>query len=176
MCSPHLHAQVRGASHLVKITAILILFFVPLAGCTHLEVRGWGFKTAPGSLARIQAARNARATEPLIAALRDEDVAVRIWAAKALGELRDARALGPLSVALNDTSILVRIRATEALGELRDVRAVEPLIRALEDRRGFVRQYAAEALGELRDVRAVDRKSTRLNSSHSAKSRMPSSA
>src|SRR5665647_2107865 len=74
-----------------------------------------------------------RATDALIAALRDRDETVRQMAAEALGN------------------------AAEALGHIGDARAVEPLMRLLDDVDGFVRGNAAEALGHIGDARAVSR-------------------
>ena len=87
--------------------------------------------------------KDARAVEPLIAALKDKSSDFRI-------------------AALEDKSSVVRWRAdvrwraAEALGEIKDTRAVEPLIEALKDERLVVRRRAAEALGKIKDTRAVE--------------------
>jgi HEAT repeat protein len=128
---------------------------------------------------------DARASEPLIVALKDADRAVRQGAAKALGRLRSTeiqpliailterdkwrdaewrdavQALGyiwqlPDLVRLGNIDPKVRRRAAEALGTLGDVRAVEPLIAALQDGDKVVRRRAAEALGRLGDARAIE--------------------
>jgi HEAT repeat protein len=103
--------------------------------------------------------RDARAVEPLVAALTDEDCDVRKVAAAALGKIgwepqndtqralrtialskwEEATSLGaaavePLIVALKDRYVSVREKAAEALGKIGDARAVEPLIVALADR------------------------------------------
>ena len=57
--------------------------------------------------------------------------------------------------------------------EVRDNQALEDLIKKV-DYRALEQEYVPSKLG-YRDWE-TDRKSTRLNSSHSAKSRMPSSA
>jgi len=95
-----------------------------------------------------------RAVEPLIAALKDQDERMRKWAAEALGQIGDPRAVEPLIAALKDQD--VRMRAVEALGKIGDPRAVEPLIAALNDRDERVRKWAAEALGKIGDPRAVE--------------------
>jgi HEAT repeat protein len=59
-----------------------------------------------------------RAVEPLIAALKDEDVNVRWPAARALGEIKDPRAVEPLIAALKDEELHVRWPAAEALVSL----------------------------------------------------------
>jgi len=56
--------------------------------------------------------------EPLIAALKDEDVNVRWPAARALGEIKDPRAVEPLIAALKDEELHVRWAAAEALVSL----------------------------------------------------------
>ena len=129
---------------------------------------------------------DARAVEPLIAALKDSDSSVRQRAAEALGKLRDTRAVEPLITALKDRDSYVRQRAAdaldkigapaielfitalkdsdsdvrqraaEALWQIGDARAVEPLIAALKDSDSGVRRRAAEALYKLRDARAVE--------------------
>ena len=59
-------------------------------------------------------------------------------------------------------------------GELKkDFQVAKYMIEALENDDGFDRLYNGFPCD---DVQKEDRKSTRLNSSHSAKSRMPSSA
>src|SRR5438552_4035244 len=120
-----------------------------------------------------------------IAALKDEDWALREEAATLLGEFRDPRAVGPLVEALHDEDRAVREAATTALRRigppaapalivalqdpngnvqeaavaiLKDVappEAVEPLIGCLTSKNWIVRMHAAKALGNLGDQRAV---------------------
>src|SRR5437667_142946 len=120
-----------------------------------------------------------------IAALKDEDWALREEAATLLGDFRDPRAVGPLVEALHDEDRAVREAATAALGKigppaapkliaaLRDPNgnvqeaavailkdlatpeAVEPLVGCLASTNWIVRMHAAKALGNLGDVRAV---------------------
>jgi len=94
---------------------------------------------------------NVRAVEPLIGALRDNDV--RQAAIEALVQIGTS-ALEPLIYALGDDE-LVRA-AAEALGHLGDIRAVDPLIRALRDEKWYVREIVAEALGRIGAPRAVE--------------------
>jgi HEAT repeat protein len=121
-----------------------------------------------------------------IAALKDEDWALREDAATLLGEFRDPRAVGPLVEALRDEDRAVRDAATGALRkiglaavpallaalkdpngnvqeiavallkELPDPRAVEPLIECLTNRNWIVRMHAAKGLGVVGDARAVE--------------------
>ncbi len=120
-----------------------------------------------------------------IAALRDEDWALREEAATLLGDFRDPRAVGPLVGVLHDEDRAVRDAATAALRKigppaapallaalqdpngnvqeaavaiLKDVatpEAVEPLVGCLTSRNWIVRMHAAKALGNLGDERAV---------------------
>ena len=92
---------------------------------------------------------DARAVEPLIAALKDEVYVVRINAIKALGKIGDPRAVVPLISVLKDRDTNVRIDAAEALGMIGDARAVDPLIAALKDEDYYVGESAAEALGKI---------------------------
>jgi HEAT repeat protein len=92
---------------------------------------------------------DARATEPLIAALTDRSL--KAWplkqVAKALGEIGDVRAIEPLIAALG------QVGTTEALKKI-GAPAAEPLIAALDA--GDKRDSVIHALGELGDPRAVE--------------------
>ena len=59
------------------------------------------------------------AVEPLIGLLKDENVFLRSFAAKSLGELGDKRAVQPLIEMLKDEDEEVRQSATRALDKLR---------------------------------------------------------
>jgi HEAT repeat protein len=104
--------------------------------------------------------RDARAVEPLIAALADESPHVRQDAAKALGLIGDPRAIGPLigafRVEYGDTEDITAWQdAAIALARL-GTPALDPLVGALSDENGIVRAESAYALGELGDRRAVE--------------------
>jgi len=86
---------------------------------------------------------DARAVEPLIAALRDGVWGVRSRAAEALGKIGNRRAVEPVIAALKDSDFSMWT-AAEALGALGDARAVESLIVGLKD--PWIRREAAEAL------------------------------
>src|SRR5438105_2382679 len=120
-----------------------------------------------------------------IAALKDEDWALREDAATLLGEFRDPRAVGPLIEALHDEDRAVRDAATAALRkigapvvpavlavlqdpngnvqeiavailkDLPDPRAVEPLIGCLSSKNWVVRMHAAKGLGPIGETRAI---------------------
>lgn len=120
-----------------------------------------------------------------IAALSDEDWAIREEAATLLGVLKDARAVLPLTKALRDSDRAVReaaVGALSALGpvsvpalagcltdpalqvqeaasailaSLGDARVLTPLMQALESRDWIVRMHAAKGLGRIGDARAV---------------------
>src|SRR5881409_1531382 len=120
-----------------------------------------------------------------IAALKDEDWAIREEAASALGSCRDTRAVIPLVAALRDPDRAVRdaaIAALTAIGEasvpalagcladrdltlqesaasilavIADARVVDPLIASLDSPDWIVRMHAAKALGRIGDPKAV---------------------
>ncbi len=96
------------------------------------------------------------AVELLIAALCDERRGVRWDIAGVLGQIGDVRAVEPLIASLWDEESLVRREVATALGQLGDARVVEPLIAALCDEDEYMRSRAAEALGQLGDARAVE--------------------
>ena len=120
-----------------------------------------------------------------IAALSDEDWAIREEAATLLGTLKDARAVTPLTRALHDEDRAVReaaIGALSAIGpasvpalagcladpalqvqeaasailaSLADGRVFTPLVDALSSRDWIVRMHAAKGLGPIGDPEAV---------------------
>jgi len=119
-----------------------------------------------------------------IAALQDEDWAVREDAAALLGAARDARAIVPLITTLRDSDKAVRDAASRALiaigaaavtplldwlrdpgseepvagilAVIGDSRAIDALIGALSSSNWIVRMHAAKGLGKIGDSRAVD--------------------
>jgi len=121
-----------------------------------------------------------------IAALKDEDWAIREEAATALGTFRDSRAVAPLVSVLRDADRAVReaaIGALTAIGEpsvpalgvclsdpqlgvqeaasavlavIADDRVLAPLIASLRNRDWIVRMHAAKALGRIRDSRSIE--------------------
>ena len=98
------------------------------------------------------------AVPALLTVLKDENVAVRLAAVEALGNLEDPRAVDALVQALrNDSDAQVREAAASALGEIDSARAVPGLIAALgSERVAAVRAKIAWALGEIDDARAVE--------------------
>jgi len=94
--------------------------------------------------------------EALLAALRDPDKAVRVEAARALGECGDARAAEPLLAALiNPTDLDLCAQAAGSLGHLREPRAVEPLCHLLLNGPPEVQHDAAFALWLIGDARST---------------------
>jgi hypothetical protein len=69
-------------------------------------------QAAAGALGQI---RDARAVEPLVTALKDQDDAVRQAAAAALGKIGDARTVEPLMAALKDKNSSVQEVAAKEL-------------------------------------------------------------
>lgn len=120
-----------------------------------------------------------------IAALRDEDWAIREEAALLLGGLKDPRAVAPLVSALRDQDRSVREAATgalKAIGEpsvlvlgvcltdpdlsvqesassvlasIADERVLKPLMKALRSHDWIVRMHAAKALGRIKNPDAI---------------------
>lgn len=120
-----------------------------------------------------------------IAALQDEDWAIREEAAALLGQLRDPRAVMPLVMILGDQDRAVReaaIGALTAIGEpsvpalgaclaapelsvqeaasavlatIADARVLAPLVKALKSHDWIVRMHAAKALGRVKDLEAI---------------------
>ena len=91
-----------------------------------------------------------RQVKELIAALKDEDIDSRKYAADALGELKDPTATPALTDALEDEDPFVRLHAAGALGKIRDPTATPALIVALKDENWIVREESAWALGEIK--------------------------
>jgi alpha-glucoside transport system substrate-binding protein len=106
---------------------------------------------AESTLAQI----GAPAYESVLAALNNEDPAIRKGAARTLGKLGDPQAVEPLIAAMKDSDKDVRMSVVASLGLIGDDRAVEPLCRALKDK-WDVGVCAAEALGNFDDPRAVE--------------------
>jgi len=88
--------------------------------------------------------------------LRSDTAAVRVHAARRLGELADPAAVPALIEALGDKLPAVRRQAARSLGRLGDPRAASALIKALGDRDTNVRFYAAGALGRIKAPQAVE--------------------
>lgn len=81
-----------------------------------------------------------------VAQLRNEDVSIRVAAARELGRRGDPLAVSALMPALRDAHSAVRIAAAHALGKLRDERAIERLAGAMSDDDGAVHSAARGAL------------------------------
>ena len=93
--------------------------------------------------------KDAKAVEPLIARLSDDNVDVRSHIAQVLGRLGDARTVEPLISCLKDDQGSVRSSAAKALGTLKDGRAIAPLVVCLKDAEVGVRSDVAGALKAL---------------------------
>jgi HEAT repeat protein len=104
----------------------------------------------------LAGSRDPRAVEPLIKALRDENMGVRLEAVKGLKEFSDPGIVESLIQALEDkdNDNNIRSEAIFALGETRAPRAFEPLMRALEN--PGTKETAAVALGRLGGPRTVE--------------------
>jgi HEAT repeat protein len=90
---------------------------------------------------------DARSTGPIIGALADEDLDVRIRAAEALGQIKNVAAVDPLIAALNDENSDVRRYSAWALGEINDSRSIDPLsYTSVKDADTYVREGAWKVL------------------------------
>ena len=89
------------------------------------------------------------AVDPLLAALKHQNVLARMGAAWALGDIGDRRAVEPLINSMKDENPVVRQNSASSLGQLCDPRAIHVLILGLNDQAVPVRQNAARSLGQL---------------------------
>jgi vesicle coat complex subunit len=102
------------------------------------------------SVARTLQGYGEKVLDPLIKALTDENVQMRVSASIVLGHMGDKKALDPLIKALKDASEIVRARAAEALGNIGDIKAIDPLVQAAKDENEFVRMSATAALTKVK--------------------------
>ena len=110
---------------------------------------------------------NAKAIEPLGAALADQSWPDRWAAAAALGKLANGRAIPHLQNALSqDAEVDVRCNAAWALGRIGGKTVVEPLAAALDDDDESARRAAAEALAEVRGAAAAEALAGALDDAH----------
>ena len=98
-----------------------------------------------------------------LAALKDEEIPMRVAAVRSLGEQREASAIELLLAALHDPAWEVRAVAVWALGKFGEQAPLEALIRATNDADGSVRAAVLRTLGLIGDrvsieplVRALD--------------------
>ena len=94
----------------------------------------------------------------LVQARMDRNVNVRMWIARALGDLQDPRVVEPLQEMLNDASESVRGDAAAALGQVPDRRVVPTLLAVLQNAKESesVRCSAAVALGKTADPSVIE--------------------
>lgn len=106
-----------------------------------------------------------RATQAIIACLKEEDHNLRYYSAGALGNIGDPRGTEPMIVGLSDDAQSVRLMCAIGLGKVGDPRAVDPLTATLtnqgEDK--DVRAQAAESLGKIGDQRSFETLVTALS-------------
>lgn len=86
---------------------------------------------------------------PLVKAVDDADLRVRLWASAALGKTGHPEALARLLARLADREFFVRYRAAEGLGFLKDPRAIEGLLKLARDGSWYEGLYALEALRKI---------------------------
>lgn len=110
-------------------------------------------REAAEALSRLDEAPEA--VEPLVSALQDTDVHVRLAAVQGLAARKDKRALAALAGLVKDSSAEVRAAAVCALGELQDASSIPALTTALKDENEEVREQAVRALGNLGSPKAI---------------------
>ena len=94
----------------------------------------------------------AAAVEPLIEALKDNEGAVRKYAALVLGRIGDARAIEPLGMALYDLHHDVGKASAEALARF-GVPSFEILVEALDHPEMWIRIHSVDVLPKVREPR-----------------------
>lgn len=95
--------------------------------------------------------RDPSTVAPLIEALEDTDVRVRVGAADALGDIGDSRAIGPLTASLKADDLKLRKAAALALQKIGDPSAIDALVAALGDPEVSVRMAVASAVAAFGD-------------------------
>lgn len=93
---------------------------------------------------------DAKAIDPLIATLKDNNKLVRREASTALTHMGD-QAVDPLLNILSDDDWRVRGAAAWALGSIGNKKAIKPLNNLLEDENGFVKTGAKWALANINE-------------------------
>lgn len=98
---------------------------------------------------------------PLIEAVTDSpSISGRIYAAKALGEIKDERSIEPLIKCLRnkEENEEVLINAAISLGQIKNERSIEALISCLKDNavNFYVRREAARILGQINEPRVIE--------------------
>jgi WD40 repeat protein len=95
-----------------------------------------------------------------LAALKDEEIPVRVAAVRSLGEHGETSAIGLLLAALHDSAWEVRAAAVWTLGKFGEQAPLEALMRATDDEDGSVRAAALrtlELLGEQKPIEPLMR-------------------
>jgi len=87
----------------------------------------------------------------LMLALEEPDSGMRVYAARALGQLGSLNAVVALMNALGDESADVRAVAVEALGDIGGMDALKGTLAALDDAHGMVRRTSIETLARFGD-------------------------
>ncbi len=121
-----------------------------------LGKRGWlSHKIRQGAARKLGKTGHPAAVQPLISALNDDDIMVRVYSARSLGRIGHSDVIQPLTVLLNDKHVMIRGEASWALGETGNSIAVQPLLKALKDKDLAVRNRAAGALGKINSPDAI---------------------
>src|SRR5258706_186620 len=103
-------------------------------------------ETRRQAVEKLAADSSGDAIEQLVAALQDDDEAVRLCVARSLGRLKDPSTLPSLIQAMRDPSGEVREAVVGALMQVGDATCIEVLVGALKDLHPGARRRAAKAL------------------------------
>ena len=133
-----------------------LIAILPEYNETHCTSISCDYHVFPGEeAAKALVTLGESSVEPLIGALKDENVHIRRMAASILGQIKDPRAVDSLVAALEDEHSNVRMMAAWSLAQIGEP-AVKPLINVLTMGRSPARGDVAWALGKIGDQRAVE--------------------
>lgn len=148
--NPEVRNAAAAALGVLKAPEAVVPLCARLTGTAALDDR-------LAAIRALGAIHDARATDPLLAALKHRDPAVCAAAASALGVLGDPRAVAPLAAMLDDTRrSAAHADAVVALGALHHVRAIPVLADLVASARSTPLRIAAiHALRAIGGPRAV---------------------
>ena len=145
----------------ILLGVLTVLMLIMPACDTAMEsmekkLKSSNWKDRKAAVARLGGMRHPKATELLIAAVKDKHIKVRVLALEKLAKKKTPQAFEAILSAITDKSYVVRGNAIKHLGDMDDDRAVQPLIKALQDKENLNRAAAAESLGKLKAAQAVE--------------------
>lgn len=133
----------NNASHLSKLEHVTVPASVLPSVLGHLGL---------GNLPSL----SSTGVDKQFAALKNEELAVRVAAVRSLGEHEETSTIAALRAALHDSAWEVRAAAVWALGKFGEQAPLDALIRAADDEDSSVRAAALRTLGLLGDRAPVE--------------------